>query len=133
VTQVSETKEFRQSYSWHSRSRVDKPSDILSLWCYRGNAVTPKWKDVDTSESYHLFSDLRLDELNFSDNYTKLCTIEADLSQAMVLQPKTTGKKRFYSVNFDIILFFGMTELKAQVAWTVNVSGLYMLFHISDY
>ena len=22
------------------------------VWCYRGDVVTPKWKDVDTSESY---------------------------------------------------------------------------------
>jgi hypothetical protein len=61
--------------------------------------------------------------LYFADNYTKLCTIEADLSlAAVVTQPK--GEGNFYSVDYAIILLFGMTELKAQVAWTVNVSGL---------
>ena len=94
--------------------------------------MKPKWKDVDTSESYHnhLFSD-HFDE-NFADNYTKLCTIEVDLSGAVVTQPKTIGMETFYSVRFDIILLFGMTELKAQVAWKVNVSDLRMLFHLSD-
>jgi hypothetical protein len=34
--------------------------------------------------------------------------------------------------DFDIILLFGMTELKAQLAWKVNVSALHMLFHPTD-
>jgi hypothetical protein len=66
------------------------------------------------------------------DNYTKLCTIEADLSQAVVTRPKAKGKGNFYTARFDIILLFGLTELKAQVAWKVNVSDLHMLFHPTD-
>jgi hypothetical protein len=58
------------------------------------------------------------------DNYTRLCTIEADLSQAVVTRPKAEGEGNFYRVDYDIILLFGMTELKAQIAWKVNVSGL---------
>jgi hypothetical protein len=61
------------------------------------------------------------------DNYTKLCTLEADLLQAMVTQPKANGKGSFYKADYDIILLFGLTELKAQVAWKVNVSDLYIL------
>ena len=62
-----------------------------------------------------------------------LCTIEADLSRApLFTQPKATGQGTFYTVNHDIILLFGMTELKAQVAWTENVSGLQMLFIPAD-
>ena len=34
----------------------------------------------------------------------------------------------YYEVDYDIILLFGTTELKAQVAWKENVSGLNMLF-----
>jgi hypothetical protein len=66
------------------------------------------------------------------DNYTKLCTLEADLSQAMVVRPKANGKGSFYRASHDIILLFGLTELKAQVAWKVNVSDLHMLFHPTD-
>ena len=59
-----------------------------------------------------------------ADNYTKLCTIEADLSRVPLLpRPKFRGKGKFYKVKYDIVLLFGMTELKAQVAWKVNVSG----------
>ena len=103
------------------------------VWCYRGNIATPMWKDVDTSESSHinhLFS--VLDELVFADNFTKLCTIEADLSRVIVTQPKAKGKGIFYKVHYDIILLFGMTEFKAQVAWRENVSGPLMLFHKTD-
>ena len=40
-----------------------------------------------------------------------------------VPQPKVTGQGSFYKVRYDIILLFGMTELKAQVAWKEKVSG----------
>ena len=75
-----------------------------------------------------------LDELTFlQDNYTKLCTIEADLSRAPMLTiPKATGKGSFYRVDYDIVLLFGMTELKAQLAWTKNVSDLHILFNPTD-
>ena len=62
-----------------------------------------------------------------------LCTIEADLSQAVVTHPQAKGKGNFYRVDIDIILLFGRTELKAQVAWKENVSDLaYLLFHPTD-
>ena len=62
-----------------------------------------------------------------------LCTIEADLSRAPILTlPKTSGNGIYYSVDFDVILLFGMTELQAQVAWTENVSGSNMLFNPRD-
>ena len=59
----------------------------------------------------------------------KLCTIEADLSRVPILpQPKLTGKGSFYRVRYDIILLFGMTELKAQIAWMEKVSSLFKLY-----
>ena len=63
----------------------------------------------------------------FADNYTKLCTIEADLSRVPLLpRPKATGSGSFYRVDYDIVLLFGMTELKALVAWKENVSGSFI-------
>jgi len=100
-TQVSETKEFRESYFVRSESPIG--TGYLSVWCYRGNVVTPKWKDVDTN------------------NYTMLCTIEVDLSRVPLRpQPKATGYGTFYKVDYDIVLLFGMTEFIAQVAWNEN-------------
>jgi len=99
-TQVVETKEFRKSYFRESDLVSDFKSGSFSVWCYRGNVATPRWKDVDT------------------DNYTKLCTIEADLSRVPLHpRPKAVGRGNFYRLDYDIVLLFGMTELKAQVAW----------------
>ena len=53
-------KEFRRSYFKESSSKSDFRCGSISVWCYRGNIATPKWKDVDTGESHlhnHLFSD----------------------------------------------------------------------------
>jgi len=47
-------------------------------------------------------------------------------------QSKTTGAGTFYRLDYDIVLLFGMTELKAQVAWKENVSRLHMLFNPTD-
>ena len=44
--------------------------------------------------------------------------------------PKVTGIGSFLLVKCDIILLFGMTEFKAQLAWTENVSG-FMLFNLT--
>ena len=41
--------------------------------------------------------------------------------------PKLKGEGSFYEVFYDIILSFGMAELKAQIAWEENVSGLHMI------
>jgi hypothetical protein len=48
-------------------------------------------------------------------------------------KPKATGKGSFYRVDYDIILLFGMTELKAQVAWKEKVSAPHMLFNPTDF
>ena len=74
------------------------------------------------------------DILYFADNYHKLCTIEADLSRApRLLIPK--AKKRgglYYRVDYDIVVLFGATELKAQLAWKEFVSNVIIyLFNLS--
>ena len=35
---------------------------------------------------------------------------------------KKKNIKTFYELNYDIVLSFGLTELKAQIAWQENVS-----------
>jgi hypothetical protein len=46
-TQVSETKEFRCSYCRLHESKNEFKSFTVSVMCYRGAVVAPKWKDVD--------------------------------------------------------------------------------------
>ena len=50
-TQVSEMKEFKNSYHRSLDISDDLQAVAFSFWCYRGNLVTPMWKDVDASES----------------------------------------------------------------------------------
>jgi len=102
-TQVSETKEFRRSYYSAAESAAGLRTVSFPVWCYRGNVAVPRWEDVDAT------------------NYTKLCTIEADLSGVPLLpQPKAVGQGTYYSVDYDFVLLLGMTELKAQIAWREN-------------
>lgn len=109
-TQVSETREFRRSFFLARESNANfKPDDDndFGIWCYRGSEPNPRWKDVDT------------------DRYTKLCTLQVDFSRLPVTQHRKTGGSAgvYYRVDFDIVLQFGLTELKAQVAWKENVSS----------
>ena len=68
--------------------------------------------------------------LYIAENYTQLCTIEADLSGVPMLpQPKATGTGTFFRVHYDLVLLFGLTELKAQLAWQEDVSGFQL--HLS--
>jgi hypothetical protein len=59
------------------------------------------------------------------ENYTKLCTIEMDLSH-LPLPPlsKPSGEGIYYRIDYEVILLFGLTELQAMVAWKENVSPI---------
>jgi hypothetical protein len=61
-----------------------------------------------------------------------LCTLKADLSSlAGALQPQN-GKKRifkkdgnpFYRVDYDVCVYFGGTQLRANLQWKDKVSTL---------
>ncbi len=54
--------------------------------------------------------------------YSTLCYVEGDLSH--VPKPGIYSHyihDLYYKVDFDIILLFGLTELKAFIAWKENV------------
>jgi len=99
-TQVSETKEFKRTYFRETEFLHEFRSISFSVWCYRGYVANPKWKDIDT------------------DNYTKLCTIEADLSHLpLPAHNKSSGAGIFYRLDYELVLLFGLTEMKAQVVY----------------
>jgi len=61
-----------------------------------------------------------------SENYTKLCTISVDLSHLPLnARPKAkgAGSGSFFRLDYEIVLLFGLTELKAQVAWKEKQAG----------
>jgi len=105
-TPVSEVKEFRRV----NHQRSDKKSTFkrltTTLVCYRGakTNTTKMWRDIEP------------------DMYTKICSIEMDLSHLpLVAQPRLNGEPgMFYEIEYETVLMFGLTELKAQIAWKEN-------------
>lgn len=99
-TRISESKEFRRSYWRESKSEKLPKGLSIPVWCYHGAVVRPKWKDIDTQ------------------NYTELCRIEFDFSQ--LPSSRRFFRKGIYYFNYDVVLLFGLIELKAMVAWKEN-------------
>jgi hypothetical protein len=58
--------------------------------------------------------------------FVTLCTVIGDTSiAAMSLAPETRSDgTEYFRQNFDIVLLFGLTELKAQLSWKENVGSL---------
>ena len=48
-----------------------------------------------------------------------MCNVIADTSKLVrSLRPRQLfGGQEYYSIHFDVILLFGLTELKAQISW----------------
>ncbi|KAJ6580173.1 hypothetical protein DFH09DRAFT_325777 [Mycena vulgaris] len=99
--QVSETKEFRESY--HRRSSNPAGLDHFSteLYTYRGRG-DPQWVDFEP------------------ELYKVVCKIEADTSCLTKPRRRRNAFEFFYELAFDVVLSFGLTELKAQIEWVEN-------------
>ncbi|KAF9444306.1 hypothetical protein P691DRAFT_712054 [Macrolepiota fuliginosa MF-IS2] len=99
-TQVSETQEFRCTYF-----RGDSKKNLLrnmemEILCYRGNLSPDRFKWMD----------------NDPGNFHKVCTVKANLANIPI--PRIFGPHgTYHEVTVDIVLLFGATELKAQIAW----------------
>ena len=44
------------------------------------------------------------------------------MKQSIRPRGRRKARNKFLVVEYDVILLFGLTELKAQIAWTENVS-----------
>ena len=73
--------------------------------------------------TYHCWSRLTL-TLSNSASFSTLCKIEANLSDlARTLRPQKSASDQsdYYTVDFEVVILFGQTELKAQVCWKHQV------------
>ncbi|KAH6910170.1 hypothetical protein BKA70DRAFT_1147167 [Coprinopsis sp. MPI-PUGE-AT-0042] len=86
--QVKETKEYRQSYRQHYESPDAVGEFATPIFCYKGECAEPIW---------------------IHEERTNLIGIET--------QRIGTPAGWRYRIAFDIILLFGLTELKSQLAW----------------
>ena len=55
--------------------------------------------------------------------FSTLCYVEADVSHGFIRSGNAVGTgKPYHVVEVDVVLSLGLTELKASVSWTENVS-----------
>ncbi|TRM65694.1 hypothetical protein BD626DRAFT_566363 [Schizophyllum amplum] len=101
--QISHDEEFRCPFA----SVTEQPPDAafvhyVSLYAYRGTKHDPEWMDEE------------------KDKFSVLCVIQADTrlnERAVFIQDHEPGGSPHWRLVFDVVLLFGLTELKAQVAW----------------
>ncbi|KAF9444527.1 hypothetical protein P691DRAFT_736327 [Macrolepiota fuliginosa MF-IS2] len=99
-TQVSEAQEFRSAYIKRNLNPWNLKSLGAEIMCYRGHLGPEKFQFID----------------NDPGNYHQLCVVKADLENIPV--PLCFGPRGlYYQVTIDIVLLFGLSELKAQIAW----------------
>ncbi|KAJ7137618.1 hypothetical protein C8R43DRAFT_1089388 [Mycena crocata] len=102
-TSVTETKEFRKPYLILRTDRSELNHMTVEILRYNGTDDDPRWIDIDPAA------------------YSVVCTVYADTSCIAQTLPRLQGSNRFYyQLKFDLILLFGLTELKAQIAWVEN-------------
>lgn len=120
---MSETQEFRNSYTVTGEERSVLEHMMSSVQCYRGPSKEPRWVDCNpgTSSCPSSAGD-KVNETSI-ELYSTLCYVEADTSRVCKsLSPQHTRRGSYFKMEFDIILSFGLTELTAQMSWMENVS-----------
>ncbi|KAF8632110.1 hypothetical protein AX15_002041 [Amanita polypyramis BW_CC] len=105
---VEEEEEFREpfytEYDRHDFQALTIKKVMIK--CYRDrNNKAPAWID------------------KAPEHFVDLCVVTADVSKVKEsIRPQTnpnTGAV-YYELHFDVVLLFGLTELKAQIAWKEN-------------
>ncbi|KXN81407.1 Heat shock 70 kDa protein 12A [Leucoagaricus sp. SymC.cos] len=100
-TQVSDTQEFRRSYREESLLKEGLAErNSTHILCYRGTFLSPQFIDKDP------------------ENFHQVITINADTSSLVNQARLCTGLSgNYYELEYDIVMLFGLTELKVQLAW----------------
>ena len=73
----------------------------------------------------HASSKVPYDSLTQSpERFIDLCEVTADLTEvksSIKPQYNSSNGTKFYTLQFDVVLLFGLTELQAQIAWIEDV------------
>ena len=106
---------------WTNSNRFRFPfGAIEEKWLIQSGRTSIQVSFVDMIIS--AFRYLTFGSVLWLDNYTKLCSIEADLSHLpLPAQSKSSGLGSFYRLDYDLVLLFGLTEMKAQVVYKDKV------------
>ncbi|KAF8907433.1 hypothetical protein CPB85DRAFT_1254346 [Mucidula mucida] len=105
-TRINEETEFRSSYVQTSANATGLNGISAEILSYRGAYPHPIWLDIAPQP----------------DSFVTLCTVTADTMAVPKRRqpPRSAHGSHWYGLSFDIVLLFGLTELKAQIAWTEN-------------
>ncbi|KAG6918266.1 hypothetical protein DXG01_015640 [Tephrocybe rancida] len=107
ATQVSEATTFKRPYIRRYPTIGEAGKEIFSdILCYRGSIKNPRWMNED------------------SDLYSQLCTVS---SEAPPCQEKFGKLGRYYQMDYEIVLNFGLAELTALVQWEELTMGMFPL------
>ncbi|KAM6497400.1 hypothetical protein JOM56_007873 [Amanita muscaria] len=107
-TTVNEEREFRKVYNIQLTPQkfTGWTEEYTFLKCYRGGAESPpEWIDLEP------------------DSFHSTCVIKADVTNAkknMKRRYEPLTKKSYYQFSHDVVMLFGLTELKAYVTWKEN-------------
>ncbi|PFH48911.1 hypothetical protein AMATHDRAFT_5380 [Amanita thiersii Skay4041] len=103
--EVSETQEYRSPFMivLDDSGFANYRNHYASLHSYQGAQVNPMWDDRET------------------EMFSNICEIVADVSPVKrFLSQQYDQSARFYRIDYEVVLLFGHTELKAQIAWKEN-------------
>ncbi|KAJ3513955.1 hypothetical protein NMY22_g14893 [Coprinellus aureogranulatus] len=100
-TTVKATQEFRRPFTAIGNDPEEMGIESCDILAYHGDVEDPEnlWIDDDP------------------DSYEDVCTVEADASTIEPDEESTPAGEVYYSKDYEIILLFGLAELKAQIAW----------------
>lgn len=103
-TRVSEEQESRLQICKLGESASGCSHITSRIHAYNGDLSDAIWMDEEL------------------DSFTPKCTVYADTSKAAdALSPQTAPSgDEFYRIDYDVVLLFGLTELKAHICWMEN-------------
>jgi len=97
---------------------------------YYGALANPMWMDIEPGKMLSAQYGFLGGQLCSSESYKVVCTIGADMREIIQSSKPIPGPNGlYYRITYGILLSFGTTELKAQIAWKEEVSTI--LFSIS--
>ncbi|KAF5317081.1 hypothetical protein D9611_003545 [Ephemerocybe angulata] len=100
--QVRATKEFSSDFSKSKSTRESLNRYSVMIHAYNGKSKGPYWVDDEP------------------DMYSEVCRVEADTSKITASVKKNPQGEDIYTINFSVVLLFGLTEMKAQLSFKEN-------------
>lgn len=103
-SRVSEEQESRLRVSKVGESASDCSHITSRIYAYSGNLSDAIWMDAEPG------------------SFAIKCTVDADTSKAAkkLSQQTALSGDKFYRIDYEVVLLFGLTELKAQISWMEN-------------